>query len=488
MNNWNTVRRFSAALIFFIFPLCMIAPASSLGDGPPRVTIETTSPQKLDLVVGKSIIISSDKPIKRVSLGGEVTPEVANAIVLTPYQVYVTGKAPGVTNLTLWGADKGPTVIDLVVTPDVSRLKEVLHQNFPDEKDIRVTATHDSITLSGTVSSSSNLPQVMAIAEPYFPKKVINLLQVGGVHQVMLEVRVAEMSRSLLRRLGFNFNYIGNNGKNLGFSMLNRLSSLSSLTSSGETTTSFTQNINALFRFFGAGVTWTIFIDALKEEGLLKVLAEPTLITLSGKTANFLAGGEFPVPIPQPSGVGSTITIEYKPFGVGLNFTPTVLSNKKINMLVAPEVSELDFSNAISIQGFVVPALTTRRVATTIELADGQSFAIAGLLKDEVRETIDKFPVLGDIPVLGAVFRSSSFQKNETELIVIVTPHLVKPVDMAKQTLPTDQFIEPDDVEFYLFGNLEGEGPMKSIRPGSSSTGPGKRVGLEGEFGHIVPK
>jgi pilus assembly protein CpaC len=172
---------------------------------------------------------------------------------------------------------------------------------------------------------------------------------------------------------------------------------------------------------------------------------------------------------------------------VGLNFTPIVLSNKKINMLVAPEVSELDFSNAISISGFLVPALTTRRVSTMIELGDGQSFAIAGLLKDEVREIVSKFPVLGDIPILGALFRSTSFQKNETELVIIVTPHLVKPLDMAKQTLPTDQFIEPDDFEFYLLGNLEGREKEKRS-PASSSTTPDKRLGLEGNFGHIVPK
>jgi pilus assembly protein CpaC len=238
-------------------------------------------------------------------------------------------------------------------------------------------------------------------------------------------------------------------------------------------------SINAIFRFLSSDTTWTVFIDALKEEGLLKVLAEPTLITLSGKTANFLAGGEFPIPVPQSSGSGgTTITIEYKPFGVGLNFTPTVLSNKKINMLVAPEVSDLDFSNALTTSGFVVPSITTRRVSTVIELADGQSFAIAGLLKDNVRQSVSKFPLLGDIPVLGALFRSTSFEKNESELIVIVTAHLVKPLDMAKQTLPTDAYVEPSDLEFYLLGSMEGRGKPNPV----------KGSGLEGQFGHILPK
>jgi pilus assembly protein CpaC len=169
---------------------------------------------------------------------------------------------------------------------------------------------------------------------------------------------------------------------------------------------------------------------------------------------------------------------------VALNFTPVVLSDGKINMQVAPEVSELDFTNVVSLQGYVIPSLTTRRVSTTVELADGQSFAVAGLMREDVREAIKKFPLLGDIPILGALFRSSQFQKNETELVIIVTPHLVKPLDMAKQTFPTDQFIEPDDFEFYLLGKPEGEGRPNGAmkRPVSSKGG-----GLEGDFGHIVP-
>ena len=214
-------------------------------------------------------------------------------------------------------------------------------------------------------------------------------------------------------------------------------------------------------------------------------MAEPTLITMSGKSANFLAGGEFPIPVPQE---GGTTTVQYKTFGVGLNFSPIVLSSKKISMQVAPEVSDLDFSNAIQISGFVIPALTTRRVSTTVELGDGQSFAIAGLLKDNVREVVSKFPLLGDIPILGVLFRSTSFQKNETELIIIVTPHLVKPMDLAKQTLPTDQYIEPNDFEFYLLGATEGY-PKEDLSADPSSSPDARRgMKLEGEFGHAIPK
>ena len=325
---------------------------------------------------------------------------------------------------------------------------------------------------------------MLALAGPFAPldekkePKIINLLEVAGVHQVMLEVRISEMSRSLLKRLGFNFNYVGGSGQNFG---LNLLSGLTSVPAAGfpAAGVGVSDTVNLIFRFLSGETTWTVFIDALKEEGLLKVLAEPTLITLSGKTANFLAGGEFPIPVPQSSGSGgTTITIEYKPFGVGLNFTPTVLSNKKINMLVAPEVSDLDFSNALTTSGFVVPSITTRRVSTVIELADGQSFAIAGLLRDDVRQIDSKFPLLGDIPILGALFRSTSFKKNESELIVIVTAHLVKPLDMAKQTLPTDAYVEPSDLEFYLLGSMEGRGKPNPV----------KGSGLEGQFGHILPK
>ncbi len=621
------MKRNSVNFIFFLiiyYNIYLLFPLQVSGEIHPPFTFETRPMQKFSLTVGKTIIIKTNEPVKRVSIGA---PEIADALILTSRQISLIGKSPGVTNLTLWGMENRiSAILDLEVSPDVERLKEMISHIFPDELNVKVIATHDNITLSGTVSNSFRRDQILAVAEPFFPKKVVNLLnvepivsstafsqleealhktmpdekeirvtaiqdkvalsgtisskskmeqvmaladsyfpkkvlnlmqvagtsdvflsnitrfketlheilpeeknikvtvtnnmitlsgsvsnainlsqvlilaesffpsekektrvvnllEVAGVHQVMLEVRVAEMSRSLLRRLGFNFNYISSSGMNLGLSLLNNLTRLpgGGFPSTG---IEVTDRINSIFRFLSHNTTWTVFIDALKEEGLLKILAEPTLITLSGKSANFLAGGEFPVPVPQ-TGNSNAITIEYKPFGVGLSFTPTVLSSKKINMQVSPEVSELDFSNSISISGFLIPSLTTRRVSTVIELADGQSFAIAGLLKDDVREIVSKFPLLGDIPILGALFRSTSFQRNESELIVIVTPHLVKPLDMTKQPLPTDQFIEPDDFEFYMLGKMEGkEGRGKSDVENPSN--PAK--GLEGNFGHIIPK
>ena len=471
-----------------LFCLVLLSPATAVGQ--EKIRLDASAPQKVTLTVGKSVIVESPTAIRKFALAA---PEYADVTVLSPRQIYLIGKIPGATNATLWGVDgKIVAMLDIEIMPDVSRLKEKIHEMLPNEKDVKVTASHDALVLSGTVSNTSNLSQVVALANAYAPRdkdgksKVMNLLEVGGVHQVMLEVRVSEMSRSLMRRLGVNFAYISEGGQTFGISLLRNLTALPTGGWPGNPITA-TTNINAIFRFLGGGATWTTFIDALKEEGLTKVLAEPTLITMSGRTANFLAGGEYPIPVPQSGGNATTITIEYKTFGVGLNFTPTVLNNNKISMEVKPEVSELDFTNAVQISGYVVPSITTRRVSTTIELADGQSFAIAGLLKEDLREVVSKFPVLGEIPILGVLFRSTSYQKNETELVIIVTPHLVKPVDMAKQTLPTDAFVEPNEFEFYLLGSLEGRGePAKS--KGAAAPPRSDKGGLEGDFGHIAPK
>jgi pilus assembly protein CpaC len=469
--------RTSAVGVLVVSLWFLFSPAGSAQERA-QGTIRTYTPQKLNLVVGKSLVIDTPVAVKRVSLAN---PDTADTVVISPRQIYLTGKAVGTTNLTLWGADdRVSTIFDVTVAPDLSQLKEKLQEILPGEK-IRVNAAHDSIALSGEVSSTTNLSKALAVTEAFAPKKVMNLTQVAGVHQVMLEVRVAEMSRSLARRLGFNFTYVGAAGD----FAISRIANLTAtdIAAAGLITT-FGPSVNALFRFLSGNATVTGFIDFLKENGLVKILAEPTLVTLSGQEAQFLAGGEFPYPVPQDFNV---VTIEFKQFGVGLNFTPTVLSNDKISMRVAPEVSDLDFSTTVVTAGFAVPGLTTRRASTVIELADGQSFAIAGLLRENVRESVSKFPILGDIPILGVLFRSTSFQKSETELIIIVTPHLVKPLDMTKQTLPTDQFIEPDDFEWYLLGILEGSGAGQTTRKSRAFATPNAKAGLEGKFGHLVP-
>jgi pilus assembly protein CpaC len=470
---------------------------------PAFVVEKEPAAKNVAVTAGRSVTLRTEAPVKRISVAA---PDTADALVLSSTQVHVTGKTPGTTNITLWGKDNGIiATFNVEVTPDVSGLKMKLHEFLPDERGIKVTAAQDSITLSGTVSGPGYMTQALAVAEAYAPRgkdgkpKLVNLLEIGGVQQVMVEVRVSEMSRTLTKQLGINFSTVSASGKQFGVSLLNNLTTLpsagfpTSVTTSianGLTSTSVTPNpltvsntVNGVMSFLGNGATWTMFIDALQDTGLLKVLAEPTLITLSGKTATFLAGGEFPVPVPQP-GITAIVTIQYKPYGVGLNFTPTVLSDGRINMAVAPEVSELDFSQAVSLQGYIIPSITTRRVSTTVELADGQSFAIAGLLQEQIKEDIQKYPLLGDIPILGALFRSSSFSKNETELVIIVTPHLVKPLDLSKQTLPTDAYVEPSDFDFYLQGRLEGRdgGKAAPALPRMLNKG-----GLEGDFGYIMP-
>jgi pilus assembly protein CpaC len=460
--------------LFFtlVFSVAICLFAASLDAAP--VWTEQSSPEKLQLIAGKSIIVRSADPIKRIS---EPEKEIATALILSPYEIYITGKSAGVTSLIVWKNDKQAHVYDIVVSFDTSRLKENLHELLPNEQDIHVTATGNAITLSGRVSSAGSLSRALALAQEFAPEgKIVNMVDVNGVHQVMLEVRIAEMSRQVSKRLGINFSYA--RAGEFGISLLGGLTGIvkptDAVLGAGAVGLAVSPAINALFRFNSGSATWTGLIDALKEDGLVKVLAEPTLIALSGQEATFLAGGEYPIPVPQGF---DQITIEYKQFGVRLMFIPTVLSENRIGIDVAPEVSELDFTTAVQFSGFVVPGISTRKASTRIELADGQSFAIAGLLSESVRESVSKFPVLGDIPVLGALFRSSQFVKNETELIIIVTPHLVKPLDLRNQSLPTDFFIEPSDTEFFLEGMLEG-------RSRNSRQAKGE---FQGKFGHLMP-
>lgn len=414
-------------------------------------------PGGLEITLGKSVVVESPVPITRASLAN---PAVADAVVLSPRQIYVTGAGVGVTNLTLWQSEEEVyKIYSINVHPDLSGLKEQVYQLFPEETGIRVSTSREHITVSGTVSSPARLSHVLSVAEAYAPGKVVNLLQVGGVQQVMLEVRVAEMSRDLIRRLGINIGYLAGGSDTWAATTLGGISAITSQGvfspgSIGKATPWGYVPVaaNAVLRFTTGGDDWTVFFDALKENGLAKILAEPTLVALSGQEASFLAGGEFPVPVPQALG---TTTILFKKFGVGLNFTPTVLGGNVISMRVSPEVSELDFRNAIVLNGFIVPAITTRRASTVVELRDGQSFAIAGLIRSAVRERLSKYPLIGDVPILGTLFRSSEFQKSESELIILVTPHLVKPIERDSTALPTDDFIEPNDLDFYGLGKLE---------------------------------
>lgn len=456
-----------------------------------RSVLQGREPQTVRMTVAQSTVLDMPTAIRRASVAD---PGIVDLLVLSPEQLYLMAKTIGRTTLTLWG-EKGTVsgVYEVDVTSDGNRLKEQLHRLFPLEQNVQVTASHAHLTLTGTVSSTAHLSQIVALAEAYAPKKVVNLLQVEGVHQVMLEVRIAEIERALLRRLGINWASVSGSGKQFGVSVLKNLTTALPSGDANAVVPASPANapfafglgsaINALFRFQTGSTSWTAFIDALKEDSLVKVLAEPTLVALSGQEASFLAGGEFPVPVPQAFGV---TTIQYKKFGVQLTFQPMVLSQRKISMTVTPEVSDLDFANGLTFQGFTVPTVTTRRASTTIEMDDGQSFAVAGLLRDVVRETISKFPVLGDIPILGALFRSSQFQKNETELIIVVTPRLAVPQTGTDQPLPTSRFIEPDDFDFYLMGRLQSanQAVLPRLNPPAIPIPESK---MEGPVGHLAP-
>jgi pilus assembly protein CpaC len=444
--------------------------------------------QVLRLKVGRSKVLRTPFALTRISVAD---PDIADLILISEREIYINALAPGATNISMWGKSRF-TSATVTVEADLTLLKEKLHQILPKEK-IGAEAAGDSIVLTGEVSGPIAQSTALALAKPFAggkADKIVNVMHVGGVQQVMLEVRVAEINRLVAERIGVNFNALAPQG-NFGVQQLNSLASVGDLarvfTGAGSaSTTSFTQlltpGLAAMGGWTAAGTLWTVFLDVLKQHNLGRVLAEPNLVTTSGQQASFLAGGEFPIPVPQSGAGGSTtITVEYKKFGVQLEFTPTVLNDSKISVKVHPTVSELDntFGQTFVLPGgYVVPGLRSREMNTQVEVNDGQTFAIAGLLSDNSRTIMKKFPVLGDIPILGVLFRSDEYQKNLTELVALVTPHLVKPMAPGAARLPTDKWIDPTDVDFYLLGRDQG-GQKPAPGPAPAPAAP-----LPPQFGH----
>jgi pilus assembly protein CpaC len=481
-------------IIIFIILAALPASAATLLDRVNQQEIY----QIVRLKQGHSKVLRTAFPLSRLSVAD---PAIADIILISEREIYINGLRPGVTNISMWGKSRF-TSATVTVEADLTLLKEKLHQILPKEK-IGVEAAGDSIVLSGEVSGPVAQNTALSIAKAFVGddgkseagekgaaagekkgSKVVNLMHVGGVQQVMLEVRVAEINRVVAQQIGINFAALSPSG-NFGVSQLSALAPWSSLartinpsfipqsggTASGAPGTVFQQllstNLQAMAGWKAGGVLWTVFLNLLKQNNLGRVLAEPNLVTTSGQKASFLAGGEYPIPVPQ-SGIGgsATITIEYKKYGVQLEFTPTVLDDKKIAIKVHPIVSELDYSTAVTTTGFVVPGLLTREMDTHVEVQDGQTFSIAGLLSDNSRNVINKFPVLGDLPVLGALFRSTQFQKNESELVALITSHLVKPIAPGEVRLPTDKYIEPSDFDIYLLGLDQGrQKPVSTPTP-----------------------
>ncbi len=445
--------RWGGWLLALVLVLSVVGEGSAFGaDLLERVKNQEIT-QVLRLRVGHSKVLRSAFAITRISVAD---PEIADIILISEKEVYVNGLAPGVTNLSLWGKSRFTTAT-VTVEADVSLLKEKLHQILPKEK-IGVEVAGDSVVLSGEVSGPIVQDTAIALAAPFAggkKDKVINLLHVGGVQQVMCEVRLAEIARTMLDRMGINTTIASPSG-NFGVTNVSSASAaaiVSSLTGHAFAAASNPSNLVGGAGFKAGGLLWTMFFDVLKQKNLGRVLAEPNLVTTSGTEATFLAGGEYPIPVPQSGvGGGTTITIDYKKFGVMLAFTPTVLDEGKIAMKVSPEVSEIDSANSIQINGFNIPGLATRRMSTHLEVKDGQTFAMAGLLKDEDRNVVSKVPLVGDVPILGNLFRSSQWQANQTELVVLVTPHIAKPLAPNAARLPTDKWAAPTDAEKYLLG------------------------------------
>ncbi|MGL6044812.1 MAG: type II and III secretion system protein family protein [Sandaracinobacteroides sp.] len=408
--------------------------------------------------VNKSQVLNLDRAFAKALIGN---PEIADVMPLTASSVYVLGRKTGSTNLALY--DRGGkliAVVDVVVGPDTQGLKRLIAQTFPGE-DVRITNSNDSVMLEGQVSSPLAAERIVAMAQTYAPEKVLNLMSVGSPQQVLLEVRVSEMSRGTVKELGISSATWSTGG--IGRTRLLQ---------SGP----FVGFLTGIF-----GTTLDIEFEALERRGLVRTLANPNLVALSGETANFLAGGEFPI----PTGVDSQgrVAIEFKQFGVALAFTPTVLADGMVNLRVAPEVSSIDREVSIELDGFTIPGLKVRRAVTSLELRDGQSFAMAGLIQSDFTDTVRAIPLLGKIPIIGALFRSTSFNKQETELVITVTPRIVRPVKPDQIALPTDRVQPPTSMELFLLGKTQDLQPVNKAAKPSASAAPG---GIDGDQGHIV--
>lgn len=405
------------------------APPAVPAQAPQSTSEQSVEPQTLHLLVGRSLVISSPTRIKRVSLAD---PEIAEAIVVSPTQVLVNGRKPGGVSLMIWDEADQSQAFELSVDIDVLGLTQKIHEVFPTEN-VHIDTSRDVVILTGNVSSSVVADKILEVVKAAAPK-VTNMMQIPAPPEgeILLEVRFAEVDRTLLNE--FSINLLSLPGaKNVGvvstqqFGAPQLQSSSSGTSGTGVNSTFSLSNLLNIF-IFRPDINLAATIQALEEKNILQILAEPNLLTSAGKEASFLAGGEFPYPVPQASGAGfTTITIQFKEFGVRLNFTPTFNPNGQIHLKVKPEVSSLDFSNALTLQGFTVPALSTRRMESEIDLSDGQSFAIAGLLDNRVTDQYQKIPWIGDVPVLGQLFRSHSLNRSKDELLVVVTPVIVKP-------------------------------------------------------------
>ena len=438
--------------------------------------IRSNTESALNVPMNRAVVVESEVPFAELSIAN---PSIADISSLSDRTIYVLGKTPGTTTLTILdGNGQLITNVDVRVAPDLTEFKERLRQILPDER-IEVRSANDGIVLSGTVSGTAKMQRALDLAQRYAPERVSNLMTVGGVQQVMLKVRFAEMQRSVSKALRSS---VSLNGlvldDDLGISSetgtwldgVNTLGQPVTVTPGSEG--------GVLFGFTSGGLEVGILLEALESKGVVRTLAEPNLTALSGQEAKFLAGGEYPVPVSQEDG---QISVEFKPFGVELNFIPRVIDKDLINLELEAAVSALDPDNGIDLGAIRIDGFSRRETSTTVELRDGESFAIAGLLQDDFRDLNGQVPWLGDIPVLGALFRSAEYQRAQSELVIIITPHLVTPTRGEALALPTDRVKLPTESDLFLFGRVTGD--SRQLR---GAAGEVAKQDFNGSYGYVM--
>ena len=457
-----------------ISPMAMSVQADNL-----RVVREATE-STLDVPMNRAVVVESETAFAELSIAN---PAIADISSLSDRTIYVLGKAPGLTTLTLLDANgRLITNVNVRVAADISEFKERLRQILPGEK-IEVRTANDGIVLSGVVSSTARLQRALDLAERYAEGRVSNLMSVGGVQQVMLKVRFAEMNRSVSKSLSSSLSlngtlFSGDVGVNGGNGTTNSSGGIA--TSLGGNVPAINENAGAILFGFNAGNTQVgLLLEALETKGVVRTLAEPNLVALSGQEAKFLAGGEYPVPVSQDNGV---ITIEFKPFGIELNFIPRVVDKDLINLELEAAVSAIDPTNGFAVNGFEIDAFSRRETSTTVEMRDGESFAIAGLLEDNFDDNSSQLPWLGDVPILGALFRSASYQRNQSELVIIITAHLVSPVRGDVLALPTDRIKPPSERDLFLYGRTAAGTRV----PKQGAAGEVAKQDFSGSYGYVL--
>ncbi|MFT5716930.1 MAG: pilus assembly protein CpaC [Oleiphilaceae bacterium] len=471
------------------FLICLLALffTSLVHAGGPTAGVRSDI-QKIPIY--KSRVLKLNEPVHRVSVGN---PSIADIKLLPNDELYILGKQLGSTNIMIWDEDEQlSSIMDIEVTHDLNGLKTRLHEFLPTEK-LGVQTSQGQLLLSGQASNLQKMNTAVELAQGYAeaaaggtaPSRVLNMMTIGGDHQVMLEVVVAEVQRNVARQFDSKF-FIFNQGDNLSGGVIGGGGGFDPGGIGG------VDGKGLFAQYINGDLLMNFALDVAKQNGLAKVLAEPNVTAMSGQSAEFLSGGEFPIPV---AGENGNTTVQYRDYGVGVKFVPTVLDSGQINLNLNVVVSEISTANGFSISGntsssLIVPALVKRSTATTVELADGQTIAISGLISDTLRENIDKLPGLGDVPVLGQLFTSKSFQNGQSELVILVTPRLVRPFNRKDISLPTDGFVLPSDVEFYLLGKLshkeKDEGSNETLYEPAESDAKLDDTGTQQKYGHSL--